>query len=119
MGTLIKKVTSDSAYLWLKTFKSGIYISGFPKRHVRVATTSKVGEGFSMMLRAHNIWSDSNFDMALQKCLEILFQTSNGFRLEKVALTTFIVCHFGPNENIFGKLIWLRLRDHFGPVGAP
>jgi len=47
MGTLIKKVTSDSAYLWLKTFKSGIYISGFPKRHVRVAITSKVGEGFS------------------------------------------------------------------------
>ena len=45
MGTLIKKVTSDSAYLWLKTFKSGIYISGFPKRHVRVTISQKAHSG--------------------------------------------------------------------------
>ena len=32
MGTLIKKITSDSSYLWLKTMKSEIYISGFPKK---------------------------------------------------------------------------------------
>ena len=46
-------------------------------------------------------------------------QTSNGFGWEKVVLTTFIVCHFGPEEFFLGKLIWLRLRDPFGPVGAP
>ena len=32
MGTLIKKIKSDSSYLWLKTMESEIYISGFPKK---------------------------------------------------------------------------------------
>ena len=32
MGTLIKKVTSDSAYLWPKTLKSKKINSGFPKK---------------------------------------------------------------------------------------
>jgi len=37
MGTLLKKTTSDSSYLWLKAMESEIYISGFQKGHVRVA----------------------------------------------------------------------------------
>ena len=32
MGTLTKKVTADSSYLWLKTLKSIICFSGFPKK---------------------------------------------------------------------------------------
>ena len=32
METLIKKIKSDSSYLWLKTMESEIYISGFPKK---------------------------------------------------------------------------------------
>ena len=32
MGTLIKEVTSDSSYLGLKTLKSVICFSGFPKK---------------------------------------------------------------------------------------
>ena len=32
MGTLIKKVTPDSAYLWPKTLKSKFQNSGFPKK---------------------------------------------------------------------------------------
>ena len=32
MGTLIKKVTPDSSYLWLKTSKNEICFSGFPKK---------------------------------------------------------------------------------------
>ena len=32
MGTLIKKVTPYSAYLWPKTLKSEIYNSGFLKK---------------------------------------------------------------------------------------
>ena len=31
-GTLIKKIISDSPYLWLKTMKSEICFSGFPKK---------------------------------------------------------------------------------------
>ena len=37
-----KKVTPDSAYLWLKTIENEIYFSGFPKKHVRVAISQKV-----------------------------------------------------------------------------
>ena len=32
IGTLINKGTSDSSYLWLKTFKSVFCFSGFPKK---------------------------------------------------------------------------------------
>jgi len=32
MGTLIKKVTPDSAYLWLKTMEYEFYFSGFPEK---------------------------------------------------------------------------------------
>ena len=32
MGTLIKKIMSDSSYLWLKTMEFEIYISGFQKK---------------------------------------------------------------------------------------
>ena len=32
MGTLIKKLTPDSAYLWLKTLKNEIYFSGLPEK---------------------------------------------------------------------------------------
>ena len=32
MGTLMKKVTPDYAYLWPKTLKSEIYNSGFLKK---------------------------------------------------------------------------------------
>ena len=32
IGALIKKITSDSSFLWLKTLKSTISSSGFPKK---------------------------------------------------------------------------------------
>ena len=32
IGALIKKITSDSSFLWLKTLKSTICSSGFPKK---------------------------------------------------------------------------------------
>ena len=41
MGTLINKVTPDSAYWWPKTQKSKFWNSRFPKRHVRVAISQK------------------------------------------------------------------------------
>ena len=41
MGTLIKKLTSDSAYLWLKTLKMEFIFQGSQKKHVRVAISQK------------------------------------------------------------------------------
>ena len=32
MGTLIKKITPDLSYLWLKISENEIYFSGFPKK---------------------------------------------------------------------------------------
>ena len=41
MGSLIKKVISDSSYLWLKFKFGAFYFSGFPKKLVRVAISQK------------------------------------------------------------------------------
>ena len=42
MGTLIKKLTSDPSYLWLKIMESDIYNSGFPKKACQGCHISKL-----------------------------------------------------------------------------
>ena len=52
MGTLIKKVTSDSAYLCSKTPKSEIYNSGFPKKVCQGCHISERYDGISKKIMA-------------------------------------------------------------------
>ena len=47
LRTLIKKGTSDSSYLWLKTLKSEICFSGFPKK---ACQGSLISEGANEIL---------------------------------------------------------------------
>ena len=74
MGTLIKKVTSDSAYLWPKTLKSKNFNSGFPKKacqgcHIsercgRISKKIMVGKSVSKLSKTDVVRSHGHISSA-------------------------------------------------------